>query len=65
MQAFRYGVETKTQSYADRFYYLEQYIVDEPNKLVRSCMNWDPRIIEFGQAMGLLAKKCGNKHQIV
>ncbi len=64
MQAFRYGVESKTQSYADRLYYLEQYTVDELNRLVRSCMNRDPRT-GYGQAIELLAKNFGNKHQIV
>ena len=62
MQAFKYGVEMKTQNDADRLYYLEQFTVGEPNKLVRSCLNNEH--IQYAAVKKLLADKFGNKYRI-
>ena len=42
MRAFENGVESKSNSYSDCLYFLEQFTRGRPRDLVRSCQHMDP-----------------------
>lgn len=42
IRAFEHAVDSKTDSYQDKLYYLEQYTSGEPQELVRSCEHMSP-----------------------
>lgn len=63
MRAFENGVESKSNSYSDRIYFLEQFTRGRPRELVRSCLHVDPER-GYAQAKALLKEHYGNEHRI-
>lgn len=61
IRAFEYTIDSKTSNEKDRLYYLEQYTVNDANKLVKSCMHMEDG---YSKAKALLKKKFGNRHKV-
>lgn len=63
VRAFEHAVDSKTDSYQDKLYYLEQYTSGEPQELVRSCehMSSDRG---YHEARKLLQKQYGDELKI-
>lgn len=63
IRAFEHAVDSKTDSYQEKLYYLEQYTGEEPQELVRSCehMSADRG---YHEARKLLQRQYGNKLKI-
>lgn len=63
MRAFENGVESKSDSFSDCLYFLEQFTRGLPRELVRSCLHVDPER-GYTQAKALLQEHFGNEHRI-
>lgn len=63
IRAFEHAVESKTDSSADRLYFLEQYTSGLPRDLVRSCLHMIPDI-GFERAKALLKEHYGDEYKI-
>lgn len=60
IRAFEYGIELKTDSSADRLYFLDQYTSGFPRDLVRSCLHMTPDK-GYERARDLLQKNFGDE----
>ncbi|XP_064645133.1 uncharacterized protein LOC135498680 [Lineus longissimus] len=63
MRAFEHEVMSKTDSFADRLYYLEQYTAGEAKDILRSCVHMKP-VEEYNQALALLKHHFGDEYRI-
>ena len=63
IRAFEHVVESKADTYQDKFYYLEQYTSGEPQELIRSCEHMSPEK-GYKEARSLLQKHYGNELKI-
>ena len=63
IRSFEHAVESKADTYQDKFYYLEQYVSGEAQELVRSCEHM-PSERGYKEARRLLQKHYGNELKI-
>ncbi len=63
MKAFENSVESKTDNYSDRLYFLEQYTVGCPRELIQSCQHIDP-CRGYVRAKALLQEHFGNEQKV-
>ncbi|XP_046555830.1 uncharacterized protein LOC124265083 [Haliotis rubra] len=63
IMAFEHCIESKTDSFKDRLYYLEQYTSGMPGELVRSCIHMEPEQ-GYTRAKQPLQTKFGNKFKV-
>lgn len=61
IRAFEHNIESKIFNEKDKLYYLDQYTINDANKLVKSCMHMEEG---FSKAKQLLQKKFGGKYKI-
>lgn len=60
IRAFDHAVDSNTDGYEDKLYYLEQYTSGEPHKLVRSCEHMSAER-GYSEARRLLQKHYGDE----
>ena len=63
IRAFEHVVESKADTYQDKFHYLEQYTSGEPQELIRSCEHMSPER-GYEEARRQLQKQYGNELKI-
>ena len=61
MQAFQHNIESKLHDERDKYYYLEQYTINDANKMVKSCMHME---YAYSRAKELLRKKFGDGYKV-
>ena len=60
-RAFEHEIEGKLSNETDKLFYLDQYTINEPNKLVKSCFH---KPDGYSKAKEMLKKKYGDRYQI-
>ena len=60
-RAFEHEIERKLSNETDKLFYLDQYTINEPNKLVKSCFH---KPDGYSKAKEMLKKKYGDRYQI-
>ena len=63
VRAFEHGVESRTESFKDRLYYLEQFTDGQPKELIKSCLHMKPDA-GYQRAKQLLKEHFGNNYKI-
>lgn len=63
IRAFEHGIEDKTENCKDRLYFLEQFTMEQPRELVRSCQHMEPSR-GYKEAKRLLKKHYGDDFKI-
>ena len=60
-RAFEHEIEGKLSNETNKLFYLDQYTINEPNKLVKSCFH---KPDGYSKAKEMLKKKYGDRYQI-